>query len=77
MEVAHKAAVAEEERLNENHEKVLAENEMITAVVEDEIKEKEEFIEEKDKIIEQIMEKITKQVEEKVLEETGIQERKE
>ena len=77
MEVAHKAAVADEERLNENHEKALAENEMITAVVEDEIKEKEEFIEEKDKIIEQIMEKITKQVEEKVLEETGIQERKE
>ncbi|CBY34166.1 unnamed protein product [Oikopleura dioica] len=77
MEVAHKAAVAEEERLNENHVKILAENELITAVVEDEIKEKEEYIEEKDKIIEQIMDKITKQVEEKVQEETGIQERKE
>lgn len=77
MEVAHRAAVAEEERQNENHEKVLAETEMITAVVEDEIKEREEYIEDKDKIIEQIMEKITEQVEEKVQEETGIQERKE
>lgn len=77
MEVAHKAAVAEEERVNENHVKILAENELITAVVEDEIKEKEEYIEEKDKIIEQIMDKITKQVEEKVQEEIGIQERKE
>ena len=77
MEVAHKAAVAEEKRLNENHVKILAENELITAVVEDEIKEKEEYIEEKDKIIEQIMDKITKQVEEKVQEEIGIQERKE
>ena len=77
MEVAHSAAVAEEERLNQNHEKVLTENETFTAVVEDEIKEKEECIEEKDKIIEQIMAKITEQVEEKVQEEFGIEERKE